>query len=76
MTKIKGHGQKTQVVEPNEDEDEKKIFTYDINAGSRAVLRIVQTEVNKLNDNLIKTVKAAIFGTIVKNKVTVVGDPS
>ena len=56
MTKIKGHGQKTQVVEPNEDEDEKKIFTYDINAGSRAVLRIVQTEVNKLNDNLIKNI--------------------
>ena len=26
--------------------------------------------------NLIKTVRAAIFGTIVKNKVTDVGEPS
>ena len=57
MTKIKGHGEKTELVKPKEDENEKKVFTYDINAGSRAVLRIVQTEVNKLNDNLIKTVK-------------------
>ena len=30
----------------------------------------------KIYKNLINTVKAAIFGTIVKNKVTDVGDPS
>ena len=47
MTKIKGHGEKTEFVKPKEDENEKKVFAYDINAGSRAVLRIVQTEVNK-----------------------------
>ena len=31
---------------------------------------------NGIYKNLIKTVSAAIFGTIVKNKVTVVGEPS
>ena len=40
-----------------EDQDEKKVFTYDIYAGSESFIKIVNTEVNKLNDNLIKTVK-------------------
>ena len=57
MSKIKEHGQKTQVVEPNEGEDEKNIFTYDIEAGAKAFVKIINVPVNKLNENLIKTVK-------------------
>jgi len=42
---------------PKEDENEKTEFTYDIKAGSNGPLKIINIPVNKLNENLIKTVK-------------------
>ena len=57
MTKIKGHGEKTEKFEPNEGSDEKKTFTYDINPSVPCLITVINVPVNKLNDNLIKTVK-------------------
>lgn len=44
-------------LQSKEGEDEKNIFSYDINAGCPGFIKIINIPVNKLNDNLIKTVK-------------------
>ena len=57
MTKIKDHSEKTEKFEPNEGNDESNIFSYNIVAGGNGVIKVINLPVNKLNDNLIKTVK-------------------
>ena len=47
-------------VEPKVSDDKKKEYIYDINAGCPGTLKIVHLPINKLNDNLIKTVKENI----------------
>ena len=57
MTKNKDHIEKTEKFEPNEGNDESNIFSYNIVAGGNGVIKVINLPVNKLNDNLIKTVK-------------------
>ena len=48
---------KKERVQPKEGEDKKDSFIAEINAGCTAPIRIVQLDLKKFNNNLIKTVK-------------------
>ena len=59
---------KTQI-EPKVSDNEKKEYLYDINAGCPGSLKIVHLPINKLNDNLIKTVKENVSPSYKTEKV-------